>query len=108
MKVLVLLKLAADAKPADLAALEAPEAQRVWELYEAGDLLEIYLFADGSGAALVLRAGDADAALALTQSLPMVAAGKLEPQALPLTVWPQMSKLLAKHGRDTPAWMSAG
>ena len=51
------------------------EAARVWELYQAGVLREIYFRADQTLAVLMLECADAGGAREALSSLPLVAAG---------------------------------
>lgn len=104
MKSLVILRLSERSDLAKIQSLEAPEADRVWELYEAGVLIEIYLFADMSGAVILLDTEtEAEAAEAI-ESLPMVREKVLTPDIRPMTVWPEMCRMLSEKGMPDPEW----
>ena len=73
--------------------IAAAEARRAWDLHQAGVIRELYFHADDALAVLVLECPDlaeADAALA---SLPMVAAGLIEFEVLPLRAYPGFERL---------------
>ena len=104
MKSLAILSVAGKPDPKTIEALEKPEAGRVWELYEAGTLAEIYLFADKSGAVILLETETAQQAVDAVASLPMVREKVLEPDIRPMTAWPEMRRLLDEHDRPDPQW----
>lgn len=106
-KFIVLLTLGENPDLAQLQSLEQPEAERVWQLYEAGTLTEIYLADDRSGAVVVLRTTDHDEAASVIESLPMVQAGALKPRYLGLVPWPEMTRMLDENGRAKPEWWPA-
>jgi len=62
-------------KPSDFGPYEAAEASRVWELYAAGTLKEIYLMTDQLGAVILLECTDRAEADHIIRSLSMVQAG---------------------------------
>jgi hypothetical protein len=69
------------------------EARRVWELHQAGLIRELYFRADRSEAVLVLEcAGTAEAGQAL-DSLPLVAAGLITFELIPLRAYPGFARL---------------
>ena len=73
--------------------MAAAEARRAWDLHQAGVIRELYFHANEPTAVLVLECSDlaqADAALA---SLPMVSAGLIEFEVLPLRAYPGFSRL---------------
>ena len=85
-------------------SLESQEADRVWILYEENILKEIYLLEDRSGAVIVLNTESLEEAKVAIESLPMVEAGVLKPNYMPLTLWPEMQRMLNEHKRSTPSW----
>ncbi|HEX7497433.1 MAG TPA: muconolactone Delta-isomerase family protein [Candidatus Limnocylindrales bacterium] len=73
----------------------AAEARRVWDLHQAGTARELYFRADSPAAVLVLECLDiAEAATALA-SLPMVAAGLIRFEIVPLRPYPGFARLFA-------------
>jgi muconolactone delta-isomerase len=73
--------------------ISAAEARRAWDLHQAGVIRELYFHADESMAVLVLQCAnlaEADAALA---SLPMVSAGLIEFEVVPLRAYPGFARL---------------
>lgn len=75
--------------------LAAAEARRVWELYQAGMIRDFYFRTDASSAVLMLECDDAPAAGAVLTSLPLVAAGLIEFEVLPLRAYPGFGRLFA-------------
>jgi hypothetical protein len=71
--------------------LALAQAKRAWELHEAGTVRELYHRADESSAVLVLECDTLDEATAALASLPLVAAGLVEFEILPLRSYPQAS-----------------
>jgi len=73
----------------------AAEARRVWDLNQAGTVRELYFRADSTAAVLVLECLDiAEAGTALA-SLPMVAAGLIRFEIVPLRLYPGFARLFA-------------
>lgn len=60
------------------------EAKHAWALYKAGVYREIYLRTDRPGAVLILECADVEAAKMLTDDLPLVKAGLIEFEFMPL------------------------
>ncbi len=73
------------------------EAMRLWELYQAGTVREIYFHQDHSDAVLMLECADlAEAHRALT-SLPLVAAKLIAFELIPLKPYPGFSRLFCDN-----------
>jgi muconolactone delta-isomerase len=80
--------------------IAAAEARRAWDLHQAGTIRELYFRADSPAAVLVLECVDvAEAQTALT-SLPMVAAGLISFEVVPLRAYPGFARLF---GATEPA-----
>jgi muconolactone delta-isomerase len=103
-KILVILRTVMPLDIKAIEALEAPEAERVWELYQNGVLEEIYLAENKSAAYIMLRVRSFEDAQSAIQSLPMVKAKTLDPSYVVLTAWPEMTRMLNERGRNTPEW----
>jgi hypothetical protein len=71
------------------------EAARVWELYQAGVIREIYFRQDWPGAVLMLECADANEAIELLNTLPLVQAGLIVFEVMPLIPYPGFSRLFA-------------
>ncbi|MEQ8656683.1 MAG: hypothetical protein RIC24_05165 [Hyphomicrobiales bacterium] len=106
-KILAVLRTVTPIDFQAIATLEAPEAERVWALYEEGTLEEIYLADDKSAAYIMLRVPSLNLAKSAIESLPMVKAGTLVPSYVVMTAWPEMTRMLAENNRDTPRWTPA-
>jgi muconolactone delta-isomerase len=69
------------------------EARRAWELQQSGLLREIYFRADQHTAVLVLECPTVEEALRLLASLPLVAAGLIEFEIVPLVPYDGYARL---------------
>ncbi len=74
--------------------LEA-EARRVWELQQSGQLREIYFNADRHTAVLVLECTNIEAARHLLATLPLVLAGLITFELIPLAPYDGFAHLFA-------------
>lgn len=70
-----------------------PEAARVWELYQSGHVREAYFHAEKHTAVLVLECGDPQEARTLLQTLPLVEAGHITFDLLPLVPYDGFARL---------------
>jgi muconolactone delta-isomerase len=71
------------------------EARRAWDLHQAGVIRELYFHVDQAMAVLVLECADVAAADAALASLPMVSAGLIEFEVLPLRPYSGFERLFA-------------
>jgi muconolactone delta-isomerase len=71
------------------------EARRAWDLYQAGIFREMYFRADEPVAILILECADADAARDVLDSLPLVRAGLIAFDVIPLAPYPGFARLFA-------------
>ena len=71
------------------------EAARVWELVQGGIIRESYFRADRPEAVLVLECTDADDARAILASLPLVQAGLIMFEVIPLAPYSGFARLFA-------------
>lgn len=71
------------------------EAARVWELYRAGIFRELYFTQDQHTAVMILECEDAAAAQAALDSLPLVQAGLIAFDILPLIAYDGFARLFA-------------
>ena len=69
------------------------EAARVWELYQAGLVREMYFHQEQHTAVLVLECADAAEARRLLDSLPLVQAGLIIFDLLPLVPYDGFARL---------------
>ncbi len=71
------------------------EARRVWELYQAAVFREMYFRQDRSEAVLVLECASVDDAQAVLDTLPLVQAGLITFELIPLKPYPGFARLFA-------------
>jgi muconolactone delta-isomerase len=69
------------------------EAAKVWELYQAGVIRELYFRADRSDAVLVLECDSVDHASTVLNTLPLVAEGLIAFEIIPLKAYPGFARL---------------
>lgn len=72
------------------------EARRVWELYQSGTIRELYFRADRSEAVLILECTDVHEAQQTLASLPLVQAGLIRFEVIPLIPYPGFARLFVR------------
>jgi hypothetical protein len=75
------------------AELSSAEARRVWELYQGDVLREVYFRADRPDGVLAFEVQNVTAARAAVDSLPLVAAGLIDFDLVPLRPYPGFARL---------------
>lgn len=93
MKVLALAHDLVEADDARFAELRPAEARMVWELSQADVLREVYFRADHPSGVLVFEVPDVAAARAAIDRLPLVAAGLIDFELIPLMPYPGFARL---------------
>jgi hypothetical protein len=78
--------------------LEA-EAERAWELYQAGTLRELYFRQDETAAVLVLECASVKEAQQVLDTLPLVREGLIAFDVIPLRPYPGFARLFAAEWR---------
>ena len=76
------------------------EAQRVWELYQDGTIREFYFREERSEAVLVLECPDTSEACHRLESLPLVKAGLITFDIIPLVPYPGVAWLFGELDAD--------
>jgi len=95
MKMLATLTPKAGVAPDQFAPLSEPEERRVWELYTAGAVREMYFQPRPIRVGLVLEVSDHADARQLIESLPMVKAGLFDIDVWHLGPWRPIEVLFA-------------
>jgi len=93
MKILAMEIETQGAKPGQYTPHLKAEAGRVWELYQSGTIRELYFRADRSEAVLILECADVNEAQQTLQSLPLVQAGLITFEVIPLVPYPGFARL---------------
>jgi muconolactone delta-isomerase len=96
MKILALEIETPEATAAQFAPHLKAEASRVWELYKTGHIREMYFRQDRKDAVLVLECADAEEAHRLLATLPLVQAGLIGFELIPLSPYPGFERLFAE------------
>ena len=98
MQYLVILKLKGDATKEKLGPLMKPETAKAWEMLAAGVLRSIYFIKGPVGAVLMIEAGDDKEAQFQVSQLPLVEAGMVGVEILPLTPFTGFAARFATSG----------
>ena len=93
MKILALEKEIAGAAAAAFQPHLRAEAARVWELQQSGVLREIYFRAERSDAVLILECAGVAEAQQVLGTLPLVQAGLIAFEVIPLKPYPGLARL---------------
>jgi muconolactone delta-isomerase len=96
MKILALEHEVPGTPPEQFKAHLKHEAARVWALTQAGILRETYFRQDRAEAVLVLECADATEAQAVLSTLPLVQAGLITFEVIPLVPYPGLARLFAQ------------
>jgi muconolactone delta-isomerase len=95
MKILALERELPNIPAAAFTPYAAAEARRVWQLVQDSVIRETYFRQDRSAAVLVLECADTDEAEAILHTLPMVKAGLITFEIIPLVAYPGFARLFA-------------
>jgi len=97
MRILAVEKPVPDVPPERFTTeLSAPEARRVWELYQAGTIREVFFRADEQAAVLMLESADIGEAQDVLATLPLVIAGLIAFEIIPLRAYPGFARLFER------------
>jgi hypothetical protein len=96
MKILAMEIGVTDVKPEHYQPHLKAEARRVWELYQTGTIRESYFRADRPNAVLMLECTDVGEAGQILQSLPLVQAGLIAFEIIPLIAYPGFARLFGE------------
>jgi muconolactone delta-isomerase len=73
------------------------EARKAWELHQSGVLRELYFAAGTRAAVLVLECGSVEEARRRLGELPLVHAGLIDFQIIPLVAYPGFARLFGSE-----------
>lgn len=93
MRILAIEKGSPDIQADQYLPYLKPEAARAWELYQAGVLRELYFRADRREAVLLMECDTLQEAKEALASLPLVEAGLITFEVIPLVPYPGFSRL---------------
>lgn len=96
MKILALSRRQPGTTTEQLQPLQVAEAQQVWRLHKAGVFREMYFRQDSPGAVVVLECASVEEARRALGTLPMVEAGLLDFDVIPLGAFFPLENLFAK------------
>ncbi len=99
MRAIVVLTGREGAVPADFAPLQAEEARHVWALQGTGQIRAIHFRADRLGVVIEMEVATAEEAEAVVRALPMVQAGLLAAEVIPLRPFTGLEVLFAPEHR---------
>jgi muconolactone delta-isomerase len=95
MKILALENELPGLTAADFQPHLQAEARRIWDLQQSGAVREVYFTAEHHTAVLVLECGNAEAAHHLLDTLPLVRAGLITFDVIPLVPYDGVARLFA-------------
>ncbi len=95
MKILALERETTQVSTGDFAPHLRREALRAWELLQAGVLRELYFDRDRHTAVLMLECADVETARAALATLPLVEAGLISFELIPLVPYSGFARLFA-------------
>ena len=85
------------------------EATRAWELHQSGIIRELYFRADREGAVLVLECTDVNEAKKHLATLPLVKAGLIAFDVIPLKAYPGFARLFSpESAKPSKIGLSSG
>jgi muconolactone delta-isomerase len=96
MKILAIERDVPEVTEEDFSPHLKEEAARVWELYQAGLIRELYFRQDQPSAVLVLECKDAKEAKEVLHTLPLVKEGLITFDIIPLIPYPGFSRLFVE------------
>jgi hypothetical protein len=96
MKILAMEVGEEDVGPEQFAPHLEAEARRVWDLYQNGAIRELYFRSDRSEAVLILECADVAEAQQTLATLPLVQAGLIHFELIPLVPYPGFARLFEK------------
>ncbi len=99
MKILAIERERHGTRAEDFQAYLKAEAARAWELYVSGVFRELYFDRDRHNAVLMLECADVVEATELLNTLPLVQAGLITFDVIPLVPYPGFARLFA-HETD--------
>ncbi len=100
MKILAIEHAAAGSSSIESPSLLEEEARKVWELHSSGIIREIYFRADRREAVLILECSTVQEADHILSDLPLVKAGSIWFEVIPLSAYTGFARLFA---RDAPS-----
>ena len=102
MKILTLEKNIPNTSAEQFASHLKAEAARTWKLYQSGQIRETYFRGNRSEAVLILECSDAEEANDLLETLPLVQAGLIRFEIIPLIPYPGFERLFEEKERNLP------
>jgi hypothetical protein len=100
MKILAIGKPVPGATEEKIYAHVKEEVGRGWELYASGIFREMYSRPDGGGVVLILECADVEEAKKVLDTLPLVKAGLVNYDIIPLGPFTLFSVLFAQEGQE--------
>ncbi len=93
MKILAMEKEKLGLQPEQFAPYLKAEAMCVWDLYQSGQVRELYFRGDRSEAVLILECASTAEALHILDTLPLVQAGLIDFEIVPLVPYTGFERL---------------
>lgn len=100
MRILAIEKEAPGVTGEDFQPHLIAEAARAWELYQTGVFREMYFREDRPEAVLMLECADVEEAERVLSTLPLVKAGLIAFEIIPLAPYPGFARLFAEKEEE--------
>jgi hypothetical protein len=97
LKIIAIEKEMPGVKAADFQPLLNAEAAKVWELYQSGEIREVYFRSDEHCAVLFLECATIEEAQTFLEGLPLVAAGLIRFELIPLQPYDGFARLFNQN-----------
>ncbi len=97
MKILAMEKETSGVQPEEFVPHLKPEAVHVWELYQGAVIRELYFRGDRSEAVLILECPSLESARQELDGLPLVRAGLISFELIPLIPYAGFARLFANQ-----------
>ena len=96
MKILAMEKEIEGTKPEQFTSHLKAEATSIWELYQSGVIREMYFLQERPEAVLILECANGHEAQQTLDQLPLVQAGLIRFEVIPLVPYPGFARLFSK------------
>jgi hypothetical protein len=97
MKILALEKESSGVQPGQFSPHLKAEASQLWEMHQSGVVRELYFRQDRSEAVLILECASTEEARQTLDCLPLVQAGLIRFEVIPLIPYPGFARLFGEQ-----------
>ncbi|NDJ62415.1 MAG: superoxide dismutase [Chloroflexi bacterium] len=102
MKILAIEQEVTDRSPDDFAPYLQEEVSHAWQLYTQGIIRELYFHQESHTAVIIMECSSADEAVTILGKLPLVRAGLIRFEVIPLVPYDGFTGLFGGPGSEPP------